>query len=90
MKNEKSKHTPGPWNQIRDTISIASARGLVATAVKKHNGILISNDEMSANARLIAAAPELLAALEQFLSAPYAPMSIDMARAAIAKARGEK
>jgi hypothetical protein len=53
-------------------------------------------DDTDANARLIAAAPELLAALEALLATPmistlpnigYGP--VDAARAAIAKARGE-
>lgn len=55
-------------------------------------------DETLANARLIAAAPELLEALEELLSAPQLRgemafnlrLRVEKARAAIAKATGEQ
>ena len=68
MKNEKPKFTPGPWRAIAwgQTISIDSD---MVTGIARinpwgnHNaGIPFAND--TANARLIAAAPDLLAALE--------------------------
>lgn len=53
-----SEHTPGPWS------AEPSARGFEITAGDRRIGE--AHDE--ANARLIAAAPELLAALERTLS----------------------
>jgi hypothetical protein len=50
-----------------------------------------SYEENAANARLIAAAPTMLAALEAILAADNAPHSVallDVARAAVAKATG--
>ena len=83
-----SQHTPGPWSQKgRDIFS-----GTTYIADVKANR-LVPPEEAEANARLIAAAPELLEALRDLVS-PYdgnmdgAPTSIKLARAAIAKAGG--
>lgn len=63
-----------------------------------HTGVSISSpdfDEAAANARLIAAAPDLLAALRDLLKrvddgSDYGPdHAVSIARAAIAKATGE-
>ena len=75
MKNEKAKFTPGPWsyrpNKYDDWGVVKSPDGLpVAQACvgrwskdfDKHR--TEGTDPAEANARLIAAAPELLAALE--------------------------
>jgi hypothetical protein len=57
----KKKHTPGPWTFDKDNLNIY-ANGMVAeTYGHTHNG------ERHANARLIAAAPELLEALEALM-----------------------
>jgi hypothetical protein len=59
-----TKHTPGPWKYQRDSFGckeIASATGPLATT----DG-LADDDEDAANARLIAAAPEMLDALRQW------------------------
>jgi hypothetical protein len=48
-----------------------------------------SSPEMEANARLIAAAPELLAACLE-VAQGYTTRGLEMARAAIAKATGEQ
>ena len=89
MENKKSKHTPGPWGVTRlqgvEYVTIDGGRVSVARVSALKTG--------EANARLIAAAPELLAALELALIAideDAAPKVAGMARAAIAKARGEK
>jgi hypothetical protein len=67
-----TKHTPGPWTcglrPMQDGVFIVEALGeqvdtLVATA---HSNIR-TNQEATANARLIAAAPDLLAALIRVL-----------------------
>ena len=80
-----SKHTPGPWK--------ASGVGTVSHATR---GFWIARlwvgfrtKEREANARLIAAAPDMLAALEDLtVAAPNDPCW-QRARAAIAKAKGE-
>lgn len=95
-----TKHTPGPWNAVE------LEDGNIVTGNTRHCGNVCELDlgaESAANARLIAAAPELLEALEkceQALSAyqvecgPVMTSGIDAeevtkaARAAIKKARG--
>ena len=70
-KMNKIKHTPGPWivsdvDTICPRIDSANGRGVAhATQRDPHpiNGQGITIEEAFANARLIAAAPELLAAL---------------------------
>jgi len=92
-----SKHTPGPWR--------AEMNGFCRMAVidKKYRYLTykagsdrMSDEELEANANLIAAAPDLLEALKRMFSTiedshiPGAPGSpIEMARAAIDKATGE-
>lgn len=83
-----SKHTKGPW--IADGAQIFTSDTNVAQA----NGYRIDRETVAANARLIAAAPELLEALEGALKLIELVMPIDgdvtrKARAAIAKATGE-
>lgn len=92
------KHTPGPWNRIiADGYTVRhpqiySDTGPVANATWLGDGRL---DELNANARLIAAAPELLEALrglrDAFLGTSVEVQADAMraARAAIAKAGGE-
>lgn len=92
-----TRHTPGPWHwdaneidkrsrpYVRCNVKLPGAVGNVAVAKVTGEGL-----EMTANARLIAAAPELLAACELVLSSTvddeedYRPVL----RAAIAKATG--
>lgn len=95
----KGQHTPGPWECVGGEFSDEpEMAGLVSYFVKLPGGPLISK----ANADVIAAAPDLLAALEackarlEFINsdeaAHYSPDDsfwVEMARAAIAKARGE-
>jgi hypothetical protein len=62
------KHTPGPWEAIehpKDWI----IKQRVKTASELRFPALIARAERTANARLIAAAPDLLAAL--FLARPF-------------------
>lgn len=90
-----SGHTPGPW-----TVGISADNGIhcvdcedveiceVWGAVRDK----VETEESAANARLIAAAPELLEALETAAEALEAAEFFEkaaMARAAIAKAKGE-
>lgn len=92
-----AKHTPGPWYSemnVDGEINTwafddpGSPRIGVAKAYKNKNA--------EANARLIAAAPDLLAALERVLECRRFKISLDtnaaaleQARAAIAKAKGK-
>jgi hypothetical protein len=83
----EAKHTPGPWQScnydgrcrviLGDDLRIAVVLG--------------DHDESAANARLIAAAPDLLEALELWLSAADIHTFDDAkakARATIARAKG--
>ncbi len=103
----KNQHTPGPWAADKfsrgDDYTPTNCR---VTSGKKEIACAFygaTDGEREANARLIAAAPELLAALEGLLDA-YAPRagetaknngeeslhcSVREARAAIAKAKGQ-
>lgn len=93
-----SKHAPGPWS-INETHCVIYDRDekYVGQAFK----IWLNNKERDeeralANARLIAAAPELLEALKvcsaelfaQCADHPRAMLLVEEARAAIAKAEG--
>ena len=90
-----SKHTKGPWDRIiADGYTVRhpqiySDTGPVANATWLGDGRL---DELNANARLIAAAPELLwvvrLAISPFYGKPDSecPNWVKPARAAIAKA----
>lgn len=101
-----AKHTPGPWLVSRGKYD--EHRGYPHGTVR-HNGIIICGlppvdrlprreGEEAANARLIAAAPALLAACEALCEAIYGrdferlqddDDEGDDMRATIAKARGE-
>lgn len=97
-----SKFTPGPWtfstdNQFGDTrFYIAQQEGAPYTPHYSDVATVIAEtcvgDQLAiqeANARLIAASPELLAALQGVLRvADRATDEFDAARAAIAKATG--
>jgi prepilin-type processing-associated H-X9-DG protein len=93
-----AQHTPGPWTvdkmpacdvPFRD-VNILRADGHAAAVAIDAD---INEDELVANARLIAAAPDMLAALEALfvatggLAGPAANAA-RLAGAAIAKARG--
>lgn len=89
-----SEHTPGPWNCSQESVDpewwiVTIKGGLIVANVNAHH-----NQE--ANARLIAAAPDLLDALDDALGELQADSHRDGARcllltkieAAIAKAKG--
>ena len=96
-----TKHTPGPWNVTdviegnvypMSTMRSLNVNGMVLAHINAHY-------DGEANARLIAAAPELLAALRlcvlKFSQLQDTEMTLGMARAldearaAIAKAEGQ-
>ena len=71
--NDAAKHTPGAWEQEEDSFYISGkdkypliAKVEVATS---NDGSGPEYDEAEANARLIAAAPDLLEALEAYILA---------------------
>ncbi len=81
----KATHTPGPWayasahgNPMSDRITIFSGDSVIATVNNKPSAI--------ANAALLSAAPELLAALISIFNG-HNEETIAQARAAIAKAK---
>ena len=87
MEN-KSKHTPGPWKK-----QVIAGRFYYKIYTDTEH---IAETDKTENAQLIAAAPELLAALERVLECHRLKISLDtnagaveQARAAIAKAKGE-
>lgn len=97
MKNKKADNfTPGPWKVDSDGADVWVMKdhsgGQGIAAIFDVNGIA----EMTANAALIAAAPELLAALEFCAEALDTEAGglykahVEQARAAIAKAKGTK
>lgn len=82
------KHTPGPWGLNIDTVCIRD--GVSVQPVTHH-----MDSQGMADARLIAAAPELLEALKAMRDAFWGTShneaedaANEMARAAIAKAEG--
>lgn len=85
-----SAHTPGPW--VYDSGSFYAAVQLNDCGTTNEPPIIDMGagrpEDSEANARLIAAAPELLAALEKIENETAATWVCDVARAAIAKATG--
>jgi hypothetical protein len=95
-KMTNAQHTPGPWELV-STVSPQTLNLFGAAANHEyHIGTFLSGsrkdlETFKANARLIAAAPDLLTACEVLINTlmhKAAPKEIDLARAAIAKARG--
>jgi hypothetical protein len=88
-----SQHTPGPWHNIGDSqihAQHANQNGLHVATIWAH-GVT----QTQGNALLIAAAPDLLAALQEadrllYLAKVGHSKGIDQIRAAIAKALGHQ
>lgn len=91
-----NKHTPGPWTVVNWGTKSKIIHGLLCIAT---TGNQQTSSETDADARLIAAAPELLEALHRVVGElvymdeklPYsnANAALDIVRAAIAKAEGK-
>jgi hypothetical protein len=64
---ERTQHTPGPWMASVNSI-IVFARGQDRICTLNSNETLFPKSEREANARLIAAAPELLEACKVALN----------------------
>ncbi len=90
-----SKHTPGPWEHDMQFIVCPDSSGLhhdlyVAEIVQEdEEGRCVDEDQQDANARLIAAAPELLEALLECVTDDGAHCMTDESRnsASIARRR---
>ena len=70
----KTKHTPGPWTvengkRARGYMTAVMRDGFAIADVPCLRGDPYDDDEADANAHLIAAAPDLLAALQETLRA---------------------
>lgn len=103
MKTQNTTHTPGPWESDGSGQIYTADQRLDIALVTHHPNTKMPEPEDLANARLIAAAPELLAALEairndceDFINDEDGPGAIETmqamreaARAAIAKATGK-
>lgn len=105
MQNESKRcsvHTPGPWTIVNPatetwgTYNIQEAYEHIS-GLTQEGGVSEEQEAVdSANIRLIAAAPELLEALEFIVTRQagdlptYMNPALEKARAAIAKARGEE
>jgi hypothetical protein len=99
-------HTIGPWvaqkrqnRMIEIHHSMPNVKGAITLSLCRVQSRDSWVEEAEANARLIAAAPELLAALQMAIQAMRAPLdgwkgdiersALDVANAAVAKATGE-
>lgn len=95
-EDKSMKHTPGPWRKQGNLILGYDIGVSIAKIFTKHiPGELSGAAEESANARLIAAAPELLETIEQLLWSLSQDKAtqyvwIQKTKAIIAKARGEE
>ena len=100
----KTQHTPGPWLvnfeqnkfdsrhskvQVVDGSSASLNNGGLPLVLANVNAMPFNDEsEPLANARLIASAPDLLAALERLAHPMADDEDLDYARAIIAKAKG--
>lgn len=93
--SKKTKHTPGPWTMKQVEIDLGEGHTCNGVeAIQPDICEMLSArpiGEVTANARLIVAAPELLEALERMYEENGAPSpeAINQALAAIRKAKGE-
>ncbi len=98
-----SAHTPGPWSAFTAQVSQFSKTSRGTVAVEQTRAVVAelparATAETEANARLIAAAPDLLAACQRIAdwieesdgdTGSMVRADAEAVRAAIAKARGE-
>lgn len=89
--SERAKHTPGPWKlDCYGQVTLENGHTLLVSGIASP---MVPTAESIANARLIAAAPELLAALREIMeynggatTALHDAYVMERAHAAIAKA----
>jgi hypothetical protein len=99
---DMDKHTPGKWVVSHDRIRTIGPDSVPVATITERWYSAIGPDEATANAALIAAAPDLLECCEEMVNVmegfsrvvlrdKYVPSGAETrARAAIARARGEK
>jgi hypothetical protein len=100
---KKTARTPGPWTYQYNPYTSQDGKEIPAFEVHGDEKVCDTiedrpSEEQEANARLIAAAPELLEALEYFLNIMhdyessvrkgYVTHAMDLARAALVQAEG--
>lgn len=95
MNTNKAQHTPGPWKATAFSVVEANPRIPGETQTICEMASPWNTENYRANARLIAAAPELLEALQELEKVESSPhsetkrfLAREQARAAIAKAQG--
>jgi hypothetical protein len=86
-----AQYAPGPWFVVADEVDCVSTAGEKVLNELQDDEFIDCNTE--ANACLIAAAPELLEALEMLVrweetGTPVSDVCFSLARTAIAKAKG--
>lgn len=90
------QHTPGPWVATNRPTFSGHDFWTVHSLQSRDDVVYVTlrcNDQLEANARLIAAAPELLEALEGCLTCEFPVIdrdAVSKALAAIAKATGKE
>lgn len=87
----EAKFTKGPWVAVKSPFEVYNVdHGVLKYEVCGDNNLIAAiYDEDSADMHLIAAAPDLYAALEHFFN-NLSSYDIDIIIEALAKARGEK
>jgi len=92
MTKNEAQHTPGPWKAVEAPYNPAGwlwvQNGPGALLADVHQNKNIPLDARNANALLMAAAPEMLAALEHYAADPS--INGEVARAAVALALGRE
>lgn len=89
-----AQHTPGPWRYVRENGSPTTGQHMIAGAKPGYLAEVrdCGSGDVKANARLIAAAPELLEVAEGILVDDLLPLLpaeyISKVRSAIAAAKG--
>ncbi len=98
MSDKDARHTPGPWKAVEAAYNppgwLWVQNGPGALLADVHQNVNVPLDARNANARLMAAAPELLEALQEIITAADGEgwnqfdAGFTKARAAVAKALG--
>ena len=98
MTDKDARHTPGPWKAVEAASNppgwLWVQNGPGALLADVHQNVNIPLDARNANARLMAAAPELLEALQEIITAAdgegwsQLDAGFTKARVAVAKAMG--
>jgi hypothetical protein len=86
-------HTPGPWIESPTSGNPRKPYSLrmdIVTIAGEWNPAFVAGDILPEDARLIASAPDLLAALERLAHPMADDDDLDHARAIIAKAKGQQ